>query len=84
MPLPAQAIQKKPGIDWPGIIGVLVVQLAVLLALSCAVIFYLNWSSDAAQAAFMTAIKSPASAPNHSQSTPIQQVKAKTTCNRKV
>ena len=85
MPSPDKATQKKHGLDWPRIVGILVVQLAVLLALSGAVIFYLDWSSDAAQAEFMAAIKSSAAAPNHpSQPTPIRSVKAKMSCARKV
>lgn len=86
MPSPDKATQTKPRIDWPAIVGILAIQLAVLLALSCAVIFYLDWSSDAALAEFMVTTKSPASGLNHPWQPPtaIQPVKGKTTCSRKV
>jgi hypothetical protein len=86
MPSPDKATQQKRGIDWPGIIGILVVQLTVLLALSGAVIFYLDWSSNAAQAEFMATTKLSATAPHHpSQApTPIRSVKGKTSCPRRV
>jgi hypothetical protein len=86
MPSPDKAIQTNRGIDWPAIIGILAIQLAVLLAVAGAVIFYLDWSSDAALAEFMTATKSSASAPNHPPQPPtaIQPVKGKTSCSRRV
>jgi hypothetical protein len=86
MPSPDKAVQKKRGVDWPGIIGILAIQLAVLLALSGAVIFYLDWSSNAALAEFMAATKSSASGSNHPSQPPsaIQPVKGKTTCTRRV
>jgi hypothetical protein len=46
---------KKDGIAWLGILRTLLVQVAVLLALSGAVVCYLNWSSDAAWAEFIAA-----------------------------
>jgi hypothetical protein len=86
MPSSDKATQKKHGIDWPGIVKILAIQFAVLLAVSGAVIFYLDWSSDAALAEFMAATKSSASGSNHpwQPSTAIQPVKGKTTCSRKV
>jgi hypothetical protein len=59
-------------------------QLLVLFVIGAAVVRYLEWSSDAAQAEFMSAIEA-ASDPSHSNksSTPNQTVKAQTGCNRK-
>jgi hypothetical protein len=86
MPSPDKAIQKNRGTDWPGIIGILAIQLAVLLAMSGAVIFYLDWSSNAALAEFMAATKSSVSGSNHPLQPPsaVQPVKGKTTCTRRV
>jgi hypothetical protein len=53
-------------IDWRGIGTTVVVELLVLLALAFAVVRYVEWSSDAAQAEFMSATKPSASDPNHS------------------
>lgn len=86
MPSSDKAVQKKRGTDWPGIIGILAIQLAVLLAVSGAVIFYLDWSSNAALAEFMAATKSSASGSNLPWRPPtsIQPAKGKTTCARRV
>jgi hypothetical protein len=67
-----------------GIAAVTVFQLLVLFAIGAAVVRYLEWSSDAAQAEFMNAIEA-ASDPSHSSesSTPNPTVKARTGCNRK-
>jgi hypothetical protein len=46
------------GIDWPGILRTLLIQVLVLLALSAAFVRYLNWSSDAAWAEFSAAHQS--------------------------
>jgi hypothetical protein len=77
--------QDNRGIHWPGIVRTLLVQVVVLLALSAAVIAYLNWSSEAAWQEFMAASK--ASVPDqkdHPQlSTPVQTVKGPASCNRK-
>ena len=43
------------GIDWTGLFKMLVLQVAVLLVLAAAAITYLNWTSDAALVAFMSA-----------------------------
>jgi hypothetical protein len=47
--------QSTRGISWSGIIGTLLVQILVLLALGFAVVRYLKWSSDVNQAEFMSA-----------------------------
>jgi hypothetical protein len=85
MPSPDKAVHDNRGNDWPGI-GILAIQLAVLLALSGAAIFYLDWSSNAALTEFMAATKSSASGSNHPRQPPsaVQPVKGKTTCTRKV
>ena len=51
---------------WPGIGTTAVVELLILLALAFAVVGYVEWSSDAAVAEFLSATKSSASDPNHS------------------
>jgi hypothetical protein len=62
-----------------------VVELLILLALVFAVFRYVEWSSDAALAEFMSAAKRSASDPNHSGefSTPIQTLKGRAGCDRK-
>jgi hypothetical protein len=67
-----------------GIAAMTLFQLLVLFAIGAAVVRYLEWSSDAAQAEFMSAIE-VASAPSHSSesSTLSQTVKKRTGCNRK-
>ena len=58
MPSPDNQTRSKPGIDWLGIVRIVLFQVLVLLALSAAVVRYVNWSSDAARAEF-TAGASP-------------------------
>jgi hypothetical protein len=72
-------------IHWRGIGTTVVVELLVLLALAFAVVRYVEWSSDAAQAEFMGATKPSASDPNHSGefSTASQPLKGRTGCPRK-
>jgi hypothetical protein len=67
-----------------GIAAVTVFQLLVLFAIGVAVVRYPEWSSDAAQAEFTSAIEA-ASNPSHSSESPIpnQTVKTRTDCNRK-
>jgi hypothetical protein len=70
---------------WSGITGILSIQLAVLFALSVAAIAYLNWSSKAALTEFMITGKPSASEPGHlPQPVPLQQVKSRTACPRRV
>ena len=64
MPLFNSQHQNDRGIRWRGIAATAVVELLVLLALAFAAVRYVEWSSDAAVAEFMSAIKS--SDPNHS------------------
>jgi hypothetical protein len=67
-----------------GIAAVTLFQLLVLFAIGVAVVRYLEWSSDAAQAEFASAIEA-ASDPSRSgeSSTPNQIAKTQTGCNRK-
>jgi hypothetical protein len=67
-----------------GVAAVALFQLLVLFAIGVAVVRYLEWSSDAAQAEFMNAIEATAD-PRHSSesSNPNQKVKTRTGCNRK-
>jgi hypothetical protein len=63
--------QSNRGISWSGIIGTLLVQILVLLALGFAVVRYLARSSETNQAEFMSATKPSASDPNHSGAAPL-------------
>jgi hypothetical protein len=76
---------ENRGIDWLGIVRTLLVQVLVLLALSVAVIGYLNWSSDAAWSDFIAASKASALEPKHRQhsAVPIQTVRGQTICSRR-
>jgi hypothetical protein len=62
--------QSNRGISWSGIIGTLLVQILVLLALAFAVVRYLEWSSETNQAK-LSATKPSASDPNHSGAAPL-------------
>ena len=68
--------------DWRGIARTLLVQVLVLLALTGAVLWYLNWSSDVAWKEFIGANKTPVSGPNYhlQSSAPVQIVKGKAAC----
>lgn len=59
-------------IHWQGISTTVVAELATLLAIAFAVVGYIEWSSNAAVAEFMSKIESPASDPNHSSKSPDQ------------
>jgi hypothetical protein len=75
--------QSNHGIDWPGIVATLLVQILVVLAISVAVAFYLEWSSDANQAEFASATKpSSLSDSNHlpEVSIPIRTVRGRAGC----
>jgi hypothetical protein len=61
---------------WPAIVRTLLVEVLVLLALSGAIVVYLNWSSEAAWAEFKAANKP--SAPNAS----LHAVKGHMPCHR--
>jgi len=62
------------------------VQILVLLALAVVVVRYLEWSSDANKAEFLSSAQPAVSDRNHlpQSSTSLEQVKARASCNRKV
>src|SRR3954451_14873756 len=66
--------QNDRGIRWRGIAATAMVELLVLFGLSFAVVRYVEWSSAANFAEFMSATKPSASVANHSGefSTPAQ------------
>jgi hypothetical protein len=70
------------GVDWPAVVRTLLMQLLVLLALSAAVIRYLDWSSETAWAEFIAASKSSVAEPRDRQqsSTPVQTVRGQKPC----
>jgi hypothetical protein len=59
-------------IDWQAISATAVAELATLLALAFAVVGYIQWSSNAEVAEFMSTIESPASDPSQSIKSPDQ------------
>jgi hypothetical protein len=69
-------------IHWRGIGTTVAVALLALLVLAFAVVSYVEWSSNAAVAAFMSATEASASEPNHSNGSPapIQSLKGRTGC----
>jgi hypothetical protein len=40
--------------SWPSIVRMIVLEIVLLLALAAALVYYLNWSSEAAMSEFMT------------------------------
>lgn len=69
-------------IHWQEIGTTLAVVPLTLLVLAFAVVSYVEWSSNAAVAEFMSATEASASDPNHSNGTPapIQSLKGRTGC----
>jgi len=74
MPLFNSQHQNDRGIRWRGIAATAMVELLVLFALAFAVVRYVEWSSAANLAEFMSATKPSGSVANHSGevSTPAQ------------
>jgi hypothetical protein len=70
------------GIQWRRTGTTVAAELLAVVALGFAVVGYVEWSSDAAVAEFMSATRSSASDPNHSNesSTPTQPLKGQTGC----
>src|ERR1700730_16841094 len=66
MPLFNSQHQNDRGIRWRGIAATAMVELLVFFALAFAVVRYVEWSSAANQAEFMSATKPSASVANHS------------------
>jgi hypothetical protein len=75
--------RSKPELGWLGIVEAMLFQVLLLLALSAAVVSYVNWSSDAAQADFTAAGKPALFAPAPQPATPVEIVKGQKTCPRK-
>jgi hypothetical protein len=73
---------ENEGFCWLGIVRTLIVQVLVLLALSAAVVRYLDWSSDSAWAEFNAASGPAVSAAKaHAQSAmPLQSVRKQVPC----
>ena len=69
-------------IHWRGIGATVAVVLLTSLALALAIVSYVEWSSNAAVAEFMSATETSASDPNHSKESPapIQSLKGRTGC----
>ena len=78
MPSPVSNSPASRQSFWPSIARIFLIEVLVLLALSGAVVGYLNWSSEAAWAEFMAASKQSASVPN----SPLQTVKGHMPCDR--
>ena len=74
---------QSRGIHWRGIIATLLVQVLVLVILSVAAVYYVNWSSEAALAEFVGALKPSVSDHSRQFSNPIQPVKGRTPCARR-
>ena len=79
--MPAPANNRPAGRQsfWPAVVRILLVEILLLVALSGAVVGYLNWSSEAAWAEFKAASK--LSVPERKSL--IQTVKGQTPCERK-
>ena len=77
--------QNVRGVRWRGIAALVVFELLVLFAIGTAVVRYVEWSSDAALAEFISATKPSVSDPDHSgeASSPVQLLKARNGCDRK-
>ena len=85
MPSPDNPTQSKSELGWLGIVETLLLQVLVLVALSAAVVRYVSWSSDAAQAQFSAAAKpvlfAPAQPPQ--PAAPVEVAKGQKVCPRK-
>jgi hypothetical protein len=86
--VPPMVDQSKMNPDsfWLGIVKTAVAQILVLVALVAAIVWYVNWSSEAAMSEFMRAGTPPVAGANlHPQSrAPVQTVKGKAVCVRKL
>jgi hypothetical protein len=74
---------QSRGSNGRAIVATLLVQVLVLAAVSVAAVYYVNWSSQAALAEFVGAVKP--SVPDHARrfSSPIQPVKGQMSCARR-
>jgi hypothetical protein len=74
---------ESTGIDWLAVLRTLVIQLLVLLALSAAVVRYVDWSSDRAFTEFTAARQpSPQAIRPPPTVTPAEAIKRKLPCDR--
>jgi hypothetical protein len=80
-PVPSSRNQNpdRRGFDWLAIVRTLLIQVLVLVALSGAVIRYVNWSSDEAFSEFLAASQSsvPAAKPRPQSATPVYAITGK-------
>jgi len=58
-PTGRDSIQNVYQRAWPSIVRIIILEILLLLALSGAFVFYLNWSSEAAMSEFMTGGSQP-------------------------
>ena len=87
MPPMVDQSKMNPDSFWLGIVKTAVAQILVLVALAAAIVWYVNWSSEAAMSEFMQRwTRRRSSGPNlHPQSrAPVQTVKGKAVCVRKL
>jgi amino acid transporter len=63
MPSAADRSAAHRGNVWLGIVRILLIQVIVLVALSAAIVGYLNWSSEMAWQEFVAATEPPAPKP---------------------
>jgi hypothetical protein len=77
MPSSAHQSPARDSRFWPAIVRILLIEVLILLALSGAIVGYLNWSSEAAWAEFKAASQLPA------PKGPVQTVKVHTPCDWK-
>jgi hypothetical protein len=85
MPSPDNPTQSKSELGWLGIVETLLLQVLILVALSAAVVRYVSWSSEAAQAAFTAAAKPALSVPavQPEPPAPVEVAKGQKVCPRK-
>jgi hypothetical protein len=83
--MPLRDKRSPRGFDWLAIVKTLLVEIAVLLALTGAFVFYVSWSSQVAFEEFMDAGGSAAAEEDHRPPAPIsvQAVKGRANCDRK-
>ncbi len=77
--------ESQRGLSWLRVAGIALVQILVLIALGALVLRYLEWSSDANKAEFLSSTQPSVSDRNHLplSSVPFERVKARPGCYRK-
>jgi flagellar basal body-associated protein FliL len=83
--MPLRDERSPRGFDWPAIVKTLLVEIAVLVALAGAFVFYVNWSSEVAFEEFMDATGSSAAQAEHRPpaSISVRAVKGRANCDSK-